>query len=343
MRTAIERAPGVVTQTGTVSTGGPDRPAFLAVSMTGPASGLEILSDIEAEASRSAGRPEVTVEAAFLAASCMASAPTLAKAIDRGSRFYATLARAAGCPGRTSMKLEVSAKAAELRFYSGAPAPSAKSCFMSAVLGAAYHVKLLGWLVGDEVKVISGATSYRQMLSREALEEIVSWPIAFGVDLGTACDFSVTFPVRYLSLPVIRTGSELEAVNLLGLTFAAAPHASTAMTVRRILSGALRRGGKLPSASRLASLCNRSPATLRRHLACEKTSIREIREECIRERALQLLRDRSIPLGEVAARLGFSDAPCFRRAFRRWTGSSPAAYRRRLIPFQQTDEARSTP
>jgi AraC-like DNA-binding protein len=45
-------------------------------------------------------------------------------------------------------------------------------------------------------------------------------------------------------------------------------------------------------------------------------------------RALILLSSDGRTLDDVAARLGYSDASTFARAFRRWAGCSPAAYRR---------------
>lgn len=303
----------------------------------------QMLSAIEAEASRSAGRPQLSVEDAFLAISCMVSAPTLAQAIDRGSRFYAALARAAGCEGRSTMSLGVHGSDAELRFYSGGPAPDSSAHFVSALLGAAFHAKLFGWLIGDEIKVASVATSYRRLMTHEALAEIAPWPIVFACDLGATCDVRIVFQSRHLSRPVIRTGGDLEGLNLIDLLFALMSPASPVAAVRQILLAALNRGAKLPSAARLAALCNRSPATLRRHLARESTSIRKIREQCVRELALLLLEDRRMPLGEVAARLGFSDAPNFRRAFRRWTGSSPAAFRRNVGSFERSSPVAHDP
>ena len=284
---------------------------------------------IEAEASRVAGRPEVSVEEAFLAIACMASAPDLAKAIDRASRFYAAISRASGRSGRTSLQLHVAGPQAELRIYTAGPGPDEPATFMSALLGAAFHVKLFGWLIGEEINVVSAATSYHQLITQDALHELLPWQVTFRADLGPACDFRVTFSSRYLARPVIRTGSDIENLKPMDLLFTVSPEMSAAVAVRRIFLVALGRGVKLPSAARLAVLCNRSQATLRRHLARENTSVRAIRDDCVRARALQLLLDRSIPLADIASRLGFSDAPCFRRAFRRWTGSSPAAYRRK--------------
>jgi AraC-like DNA-binding protein len=40
------------------------------------------------------------------------------------------------------------------------------------------------------------------------------------------------------------------------------------------------------------------------------------------------LRD-GVSIDETAFLLGYSEASAFQRAFRRWTGGSPAAYRRR--------------
>ena len=54
----------------------------------------------------------------------------------------------------------------------------------------------------------------------------------------------------------------------------------------------------------------------------------DVLEEQRREKALLLLRSPSLSLDEVAEQLGYSDTSNFRRAFRRWTGVSPATYRK---------------
>ena len=46
--------------------------------------------------------------------------------------------------------------------------------------------------------------------------------------------------------------------------------------------------------------------------------------------ANQLLSDPELNLVDVALSFGYSSDSAFRRAFRRWTGQSPAEYRRSL-------------
>jgi len=289
------------------------------------------LSAIEAEASRVSGRPEVMVEDVMLATTCMVSAPDLATAIGRASRFYSAISRAAGCSGRTHLELRSDGREAQLLLYTAGPTPADLASFMSNLVGAAFHLKLFEWLIGDRIEVTASATRYRQLIASEALAEVLPWRVEFSTDLGPRCDFRVAFDSRHLSRPIVRTGADVEKLNLMDLLLEPSTQASVAAMVRRIMLTALARGFTLPSAARLAALCHRSPATLRRHLAREQTSVREIRDDCVRERAMQLLLDGGVRLGEIAKRLGFSDAPCFRRAFRRWTGKSPAAYRRSLL------------
>jgi AraC-like DNA-binding protein len=44
--------------------------------------------------------------------------------------------------------------------------------------------------------------------------------------------------------------------------------------------------------------------------------------------AANYLRDRKNTLTEIAFLLGYSELSAFNRAFKRWTGSTPSAYRR---------------
>jgi AraC-like DNA-binding protein len=71
-----------------------------------------------------------------------------------------------------------------------------------------------------------------------------------------------------------------------------------------------------------------SPRTLSRRLADEGRSFSELVDQERRERALALLSAPSVSLEDVTEHLGYSTVPNFVRAFRRWTGTTPGAYRR---------------
>jgi AraC-like DNA-binding protein len=100
---------------------------------------------------------------------------------------------------------------------------------------------------------------------------------------------------------------------------------SLAVRVRKALP---KPSGGFRSFDEVASLLKLSPRTLRRRLADEALSFAALLHEERKARAVLLLRVRDLPLDEVAARLGYSDASAFARAFQRWAGESPAAYRR---------------
>jgi AraC-like DNA-binding protein len=95
--------------------------------------------------------------------------------------------------------------------------------------------------------------------------------------------------------------------------------------VRRLV---LRRDAGVRSFEELAAAVRVSPRTLRRRLADARVSFSTLLDEARRDRALQLLRSRSVSTKDVAERVGYSNVANFMRAFRRWTGQTPAAYRR---------------
>jgi AraC-like DNA-binding protein len=75
------------------------------------------------------------------------------------------------------------------------------------------------------------------------------------------------------------------------------------------------------AAKRLSS----SEATLRRRLAEEGTSYQQVLDAVRKELAFAHLEANHSP-AEIGAALGFSSTSSFVRAFRRWTGASPAEY-----------------
>ena len=69
-------------------------------------------------------------------------------------------------------------------------------------------------------------------------------------------------------------------------------------------------------------------------LADADTSFQGLLDEVRGELARRHVGDRQDSLGEIAFLLGFSEPSAFHRAFKRWTGMTPAAYRaaRRAAP-----------
>jgi len=77
----------------------------------------------------------------------------------------------------------------------------------------------------------------------------------------------------------------------------------------------------------IAKLLCTSTRSLRRSLQLMGTSYQELMDEARRARALEWVAGTEMTSGEMAQRLGFSDARGFRRAFKRWTNMSLQQYR----------------
>jgi AraC-like DNA-binding protein len=71
-----------------------------------------------------------------------------------------------------------------------------------------------------------------------------------------------------------------------------------------------------------------SPRTLQRRLREEGTSHHEVIDDTRRHLASHMLTQSGLGIAEVAFALGFSEPGALHRAFKRWTGMTPAAYRR---------------
>ena len=85
--------------------------------------------------------------------------------------------------------------------------------------------------------------------------------------------------------------------------------------------------GCIPDIEEIAARMGMSARSLRRRLSAEKTSYREICANVLSQIAIRYLRDTSLAVEHIASVIGFDNAANFRRAFRRWTGASPAEYR----------------
>jgi AraC-like DNA-binding protein len=78
-----------------------------------------------------------------------------------------------------------------------------------------------------------------------------------------------------------------------------------------------------------------SVATLRRRLAEEGASFRELRKDELNGAAQRLLRKR-LPIADIAEELGFSEFRSFNRAFKEWNGKTPKAFLKELEADRRT-------
>lgn len=95
--------------------------------------------------------------------------------------------------------------------------------------------------------------------------------------------------------------------------------------LRRVLSRGLALGA--PSAQDSARALGMTTRTLQRRLADAGTTFQAEVEGVRQELAMVYLADRKLSIAEVGFLLGYADQRSFLRAFRRWTGTAPTAYR----------------
>ena len=94
--------------------------------------------------------------------------------------------------------------------------------------------------------------------------------------------------------------------------------------------GALLRASKtVPSLDVAARRLGVSARTLQRQLAEQGHTFNSVRDAVLAERVRTLLERPNATVKEVAARMGYASRTTFVRAFRRWTGTTPAAWRSR--------------
>jgi AraC-like DNA-binding protein len=95
--------------------------------------------------------------------------------------------------------------------------------------------------------------------------------------------------------------------------------------VRQVLAVLLVR--RCPDIHLVADTMLTSPRTLQRRLRDAGLTYARLMAETRREAAKKLLADPTRTIADVARTLGYSDPAHFTRAFQRWTGFTPRAYR----------------
>ena len=99
------------------------------------------------------------------------------------------------------------------------------------------------------------------------------------------------------------------------------------MDLRRVLETELLKG---PCTSiEIARLFSMHHSTLSRHLAREGVTFQQVVDEIRFTIARDLLANTELALNQISVMLRYSEPSAFTRAFHRWSGQSPSAWRAR--------------
>lgn len=196
----------------------------------------------------------------------------------------------------------------------------------SAFAYRTYWLILMGlacWLVGRRIPLRRIDFSCPAPEHRADYHQFFGAPVHF-----SQAQSRLAFDARYLVLPTIRSEPALRQ-------FLRGAPANILVRYRHDQGLSARLHAQLralppadwPGFDSLAAQMRLSPATLRRRLRAEGQSFAAIRDEIRSGLAQEMLRGTARSVADIAGALGFSEPSAFHRAFRKWTGQSPGAFR----------------
>ncbi len=239
---------------------------------------------------------------------------TLHEVFDRILRYFTVISDAAG--------LEFSESAEGYRFAirvdaDEPPAPQAIDAF------AALIVRLCRGLLGRRDFAPRRVRLQRaEPHNRAGFEKLFRAPLQFGAD-----ENALYFERAAVDAPLEGANPELARHNdeIVQRYLARLHHHDIVTRVRTALTELLAEGE--PAAAAVAARLHLSERSLQRRLAESQTSFSAVLRDTRHDLARAYLRDPQVSVGEIAFLLGFGDMSSFTRAFRRWEGIAPSAFR----------------
>lgn len=253
-----------------------------------------------------------------LACEFMLGGDTLGDLLQRGKRILSFLA-----PDSIGLDVVLNENSVALhtRMYVGDADPDR---FLAEFVTAVWH-RFPSWVIGETIQLNRAFFPYEAPQHAHFYDELFQCEVFFGED---ACGFE--FHRRYLQKPITRSSAELEAWlrhSPADLLYLPGRESSVQAHLKSELLKALRESRPFPSFDSICCLLHMSPQVVRRRLAEESTSYQKIKDAIRRDASKRLLSNLEMPVADVAERIGFSETAAFSRAFKKWTGLTPAQFR----------------
>ncbi|WP_439888027.1 AraC family transcriptional regulator [Pseudomonas sp. MBLB4123] len=238
---------------------------------------------------------------------------SLGKALARGALFYGLLPEAPG------IRLEregdwVRLSVDDSRLWD-------PEHFLVESLLVIWH-RLGSWLIGQRIRLEEASFAYAEPAHAGEYQLLFPGRRRFG-----AASSGLLFHARYLAMPLLQDERTLKQfLEHSPADLLARPDGGDSLSgqIRRLLGRDCARWADLDG---IAQQLHMSPQTLRRHLREEGSSFQQLKDQLRRDLAIYQLGRDELSIQQIAEQLGFSEPSAFHRAFKKWTGLTPGAYR----------------
>ena len=178
------------------------------------------------------------------------------------------------------------------------------------------------WAVDSRIPLLEAAFPFPAPAHADAYAHMFPGPVRF--EAGQA---GFSFDARYLGLPLRRDEAALNGMLKRALPLTVRQYRRDRLLAQRVRERLRQQPGA--NADQVARALFLSTRSLHRQLQEEATSLQALKDAVRRDIAVELLLRSSRPVKQIALAAGFDNEKSFTRAFKGWTGESPAALRQR--------------
>ncbi|MGV0577875.1 AraC family transcriptional regulator ligand-binding domain-containing protein [Mycolicibacterium elephantis] len=292
------------------------KPRCLGVSKRGLAKLMRAMWRLTDDEMLNLGSAPVPIGTFRLLAYALGSAPNLGAALNRLQQCKEAVP---GIPGfSVTNDGGVTTLCIQTRISSGIPE------IVTDSLVAVAH-RTINWGIGLPLPLLEVRLPRVAPQVAEEYESLFGAPVRFAADSA-----ALVFASEALSYPLGRTPADIDEFlddAPLGLMTDCDQPPSHSARVRLLMKARI--GCDASITDNIATELGVSRQTLHRRLQAENTSLLDIKNEVLRDAAIESLQCGEETIAALSRRLGFSEPAAFSRAFRRWTGVPPSVYRSR--------------
>ncbi len=240
--------------------------------------------------------------------------PNLEKAMRRAFRFYDLFENLAG------IKLHVDDEFATIVVDESKL--NDPDHFLIESIMVIWH-RFGSWLIGRRIHLQDVSFRFDEPDTHNQYKRLYNCKVNFNAEYS-----GMRFPVKFLKESLTQNEASLRTfIKESPADLLAKPDEGNSLVakIRSIIGDDMSQD--LPNFDTVAQALHTSPQTLRRRLKEEGLTYQELKDQMRRDSALFYLERGDLSIQVVAEKLGFSEPSTFHRAFKKWTGMTPGAYR----------------